>query len=106
VSHDALANHLFEWQNQSMTTMLTIDDAGKIDMPESLRHVFGAKPGVRIRAEVTEGRIEIVKDDLPEVTAGEFENGVLVVPKLGIKMDAAAAVRAERDELAARAARR
>jgi hypothetical protein len=45
-------------------------------------------------------------DDVSEVTTGELENGVLVVPKLGIKMDAAAAVRAERDALAERALRR
>jgi bifunctional DNA-binding transcriptional regulator/antitoxin component of YhaV-PrlF toxin-antitoxin module len=89
-----------------MTATLTIDEAGQINLPESLRHLFGAEPGVRIRAEVTKDRIEIVKDELPEVTSGEYENGVLVVPRLGIKMDAAAAVRAERDELAFRAARR
>ncbi|WP_395733747.1 hypothetical protein [Prosthecobacter sp.] len=89
-----------------MTTMLTIDETGQVNLPESLWRVFGAEPGVRVRAEITEGRMEIVKDDLPEVTSGVYENGVLVIPKLGIKMDAAAAVRAERDELASRAAKR
>jgi len=89
-----------------MIATLTIDESGKIDLPESLRRVFGASPGVRIRAEVTEDQIKIVKDDLPEVTAGVYENGVLVIPAFGIKTDAAAAVRAERDELAARAVRR
>ncbi|MEQ1935183.1 MAG: hypothetical protein ABL962_15085 [Fimbriimonadaceae bacterium] len=44
--------------------------------------------------------------DMPVVTAGVLENGVLVLPRLGIKMDAAAAIRAERDELAERALRR
>lgn len=43
---------------------------------------------------------------VPEVTTGVLENGVLVVPKLGFKMDVAAAVRAERDSLADRALRR
>jgi bifunctional DNA-binding transcriptional regulator/antitoxin component of YhaV-PrlF toxin-antitoxin module len=89
-----------------MTATLTIDETGQINLPESLRRVFGVEPGLRLRAEVTEDRIEIVKDELPEVTSGEYENGVLVVPRLGIKMDAAVAVRAERDELASRAARR
>ena len=45
-------------------------------------------------------------DQISEVTSGVCENGVLVVPKLGIKMDVAAAVRAERDALADRAAQR
>ena len=89
-----------------MTATLTIVEAGQIHLPKSLRHLFGAELGVRIRAEVTKDRIEIVKDELPEVTLGEYENGVLVVPRLGIKMDAGAAVRAARDELASRAARR
>ncbi|MFN0080583.1 MAG: hypothetical protein ACKVY0_29295 [Prosthecobacter sp.] len=85
-----------------MTATLTIDDAGQICLPESLKRVFGVEPGVRLRAEVTAHRIEIVKD-IPVVTAGELENGVLVLPKLGIKMDAAAAIRADRDEQAERA---
>jgi bifunctional DNA-binding transcriptional regulator/antitoxin component of YhaV-PrlF toxin-antitoxin module len=41
-----------------MTATLTIDEAGQINLPESLRHLFGAEPGVRIRAEVTKDRIE------------------------------------------------
>ncbi len=85
-----------------MTATLTIDEAGQIYLPESLKRVFGVEPGVRLRAEVTANRIEIVKD-IPVVTAGELENGVLVLPKLGIKMDAAAAIRADRDEQAERA---
>ncbi len=88
-----------------MTATLIIDDAGQIHLPESLQRVFGVEPGVRLRAEVTADRIEIVKD-IPEVTAGEMENGVLVLPKLGVKMDVAAAIRADRDEQADRALRR
>ena len=50
-------------------------------------------------------RIEIVKD-IPVVTEGVLEDGVLVLPRLGIKMDAAIAIRADRDEQAERALRR
>lgn len=85
-----------------MTATFTLDDAGQINLPDALKRVFGAESGVRVRAEVTADRIEIVKD-IPVVTAGVLENGVLLLPKLGIKMDAADAVRAERDELAERA---
>ncbi len=85
-----------------MTATFTIDEAGQIILPEALKRVFGAAPGVRLRADVTSERIEIVKD-VPMVTEGVLENGVLVLPKLGVPMDAAAALRADRDEQAERA---
>lgn len=85
-----------------MNATFTLDEAGQINLPEALKRVFGAESGVRVRAEVTADRIEIVKD-IPVVTAGVLENGVLVLPRLGIKMDAAAAIRADRAELAERA---
>jgi len=85
-----------------MTATFTIDDDGQINLPEALKRVFGAELGVRVRAEVTADRIEIVKD-IPVVTEGVLENGVLVLPRLGIKMDTAAAIRADRDERAERA---
>lgn len=88
-----------------VTGTITIDDAGQIYLPDALKRVFGAEPGVCLRAEVTSDRIEIVKD-IPMVTEGVLENGVLVLPRLGIKMDAGTAIRADRDEQAERARRR
>lgn len=85
-----------------MTTTLTLDESGQINLPEALKRIFGARPGESVRAEVTEGRIEIVKD-VPLVTEGVMENGVLVLPKLGVPVNAAAAVRADRDALVNRA---
>ena len=93
------------WQYQPMTATFTIDDAGQINLPDALKRVFGVEPGIRLRAEVTSDRIEIVKD-IPVITEGVLENGVLVLPKLGIKMDAGATIRADRDEQAERALRR
>ncbi len=72
-----------------------MNEAGQIELPDSLRSLFGLKPGLRVRAEVTEGRIVIVKENGPVVMDGELENGVLVLPRLGIKMDAVASVRAD-----------
>ena len=89
----------------SMNATFTLDDAGQIHLPDTLKRVFGAKPGIRVRAEVTADRIEIVKV-LPEVTEGMLEDGVLVLPRFGIKMDAAAAVQADREEQAEHALRR
>jgi bifunctional DNA-binding transcriptional regulator/antitoxin component of YhaV-PrlF toxin-antitoxin module len=88
-----------------MTATFTINEAGQINLPDALKRVFGAEPGVRLRAEVTSDRIEIVKE-MPEVTEGVMEAGVLLLPKLGIKMDAGTAVRADRDEQAEHALRR
>ena len=88
-----------------MTATITIDAAGQINLPEDVKRVFDAEPGARLRAEVTSDRIEIVKET-PVVREGVLENGILVLPRLGIKMDAATAIRAERDEQAERALRR
>lgn len=100
-----------------MTVELTINEAGQIELPKALQDLFGTKAGLRLRVEVTEGRIVIVKGNVPVVTEtmrtasgrlvlartgkeaplvmdGVLENGVLVLPRLGINMDAAA-VRAE-----------
>lgn len=88
-----------------MNATFTLDDSGRINLPEALKHLFGAGPGVRVEAEVTADRIEIVKV-LPEVTEGMLEAGVLVLPRLGMKADAAAVIRAEREEQAGRALRR
>ncbi len=89
-----------------MTATLTIDDAGQINLPEALRRVFGAEPGVCVRAEVTSGRIEIVKD-IPEVTqTTRSASGRLVLAPTGIAVDVARAIREDREVLASRALRR
>lgn len=88
-----------------MITTLTIDAAGHINLPDALKRIFGVEPGVRLRAEVTPDRIELVKD-VPIITEGVSENGVLLLPKLGIKMDAAGAIRADLYDLAERALRK
>lgn len=82
-----------------MTATLTIDDAGQIILPEALKRVFGVEPGVRLRAEVTADRIEIVKD-IPVVTeTTRSASGRLVLAPTGIMVDSAKAVREERDAL-------
>lgn len=88
-----------------MTATLTIDEFGQIELPEPLRRIFGAMPGVRIRAEVTPDRIEIVKD-IPVVSQTMLSpNGRLVLAPTGVQMDVAGAVREQREALANRALR-
>jgi bifunctional DNA-binding transcriptional regulator/antitoxin component of YhaV-PrlF toxin-antitoxin module len=89
-----------------MTGTITIDDSGQILLPEVMRREFGVTPGVRLRAEVSPDRIEIVRDEVPLVTGAVEEDGLLLLPSLGIRLSAAAAVRGERDALADRALRR
>ncbi|MGV3658780.1 MAG: hypothetical protein ACO1TE_01310 [Prosthecobacter sp.] len=90
-----------------MTATLIMDEAGQITLSGAVKRAFGVAPGVQFRAEVTKGRLQMVPDEsLPEITEGVMENGVLVLPHFGFPVDVAAAVRAERDELAERAARR
>ncbi len=89
-----------------MTATLTIDQSGQIALPEPLLRVFGVAPGVRIRAEVTPDRIEIVKD-IPVVAETMLSpSGRLVLASTGVQMDAASAVREEREALANRAIRK
>ena len=85
-----------------MTATLTLDEAGRLVLPEAALRVLGMKPGEQLRADVTQNRIDILPEP-PVVTEGVIKRGILVLPKLGLKMDVAAAVRAERDELADRA---
>jgi bifunctional DNA-binding transcriptional regulator/antitoxin component of YhaV-PrlF toxin-antitoxin module len=86
-----------------MTATLTIDESGQIELPDQLRRIFGVKPGVRVRAEVTPDRIEIVKD-IPEASkTTRSPSGRLVLAPTGVRMDSASAVREERDALANRA---
>ena len=60
--------------------------------------VFGTEPGVRLRAEVTADRIELVRD-IPVVTeTSRSSSGRLVLAPTGIAVDVAKAIREDRDE--------
>jgi len=47
-----------------MIATFTIDGTGQINPPDSVKRLFGLEPGVRLRAELTSDRIEIVNDIL------------------------------------------
>lgn len=98
-----------DWHTDKLTVMtatLTIDASGQITLPDALRQVFGLMPGVRLRADVTADRIELVKD-IPLVNETILApSGRLVLAPTGIQMDAGKAVREERDDLASRALRK
>jgi bifunctional DNA-binding transcriptional regulator/antitoxin component of YhaV-PrlF toxin-antitoxin module len=75
-----------------MTATLTLDDQGRITLPEAIKRAFGIRPGAVLRAEVSRGRLQI-EGDLPVITEGVLEDGMLVLPRMGMTMDAAAAIR-------------
>ena len=88
-----------------MTAMRTVDEAGRLVLPDAAMRVLGTKPGEQLRADVTPNRIDILPEP-PLVTETIIERGVLVLAPTGIAADVAAAVRADRDALAERALRR
>ena len=91
-----------------MTATLTVDEAGRLLLPQAVVQMLGVKPGAVLTAEVTRDRIELIKnvEDVPVMTEVVMKDGLLVLAPTGIPVDAAAAVRAERDALADRARRK
>lgn len=84
-----------------MTATLTLDEAGRLVLPEAALQVLGIAPGTAVQAEVTADRIEILPDDgedVPVITELEVTpEGRLVLPKTGVKMDTVAAIKADRE---------
>ena len=89
------------WHLLPMNATLKLDEAGRLVLPNNALRLLGIKPGDQVRAEVSPNRIEIFPEP-PVVSEGVIENGVLVMARQGIPIDAAAAVRADRDALAER----
>ena len=91
-----------------MTATLTLDEAGRLLLPQAVVQMLGVKPGAVLTAEVTRDRIELINNeaDVPVMTEVVMKDGLLVLAPTGIPVDAASAVRAERDALADRARRK
>ena len=84
-----------------MKIFTTIDSAGRILVPVSVRRRFNLAQGSRLRLEVVAERIELApeSDPSPLVRSGKR----LILKPSGKRLDAAAAVRAERDARQTRA---
>lgn len=96
-----LAKVLPMWHEIPMNATLSLDEAGRLVLPNSALRLLGMKPGDQVRADVSPNRIEICAEP-PVMAEGVIENGILVMARQGIAMDAAAAVRADRNDLANR----
>jgi len=72
-----------------MTTTLSINQAGQIELPESVRLLFGVEAGTTVTAEVTADRIEIVKKEpaarrgVTSETKGDLVDWLLSCPEKG-----------------------
>ena len=89
-----------------MTATLIINQDGMIDLPEEARIVFGAKAGLKIRAEVSADRIELVKDIPAASMTMRSPTGRLVLAPTSVAMDSATVLRVERNGLASRGLRK
>ena len=89
-----------------MTATLIINQDGMIDLPEDVRLMFGAKAGLKIRAEVSADRIELVKDIPAASRTMRSPTGRLVLAPTSVAMDSATALRVERNGLASRGLRK
>ena len=97
-----LAKSLRMWHTILMNATLSLDEAGRLVLPNTALRVLGIKPGDQVRADISPNRIDIWPEP-PVMAQGVIEDGVLVMARQGIPMDAAAAVRADRDSRADRA---
>lgn len=87
----------------------TLDSAGRIVVPASVRRRLNLTPGSRLRLDVVAERIELTPESAPEPLARKGARLVLEPssrPKDGKPTDAAAMVRAEREAQARRDLRR
>ena len=78
-----------------MSLFATIDNAGRIVVPVSLRRRLNLTPGSRLRLDVVAERIELTPESTPEPLARM--DARLVLKPSGKLSDAAATVRAERE---------
>lgn len=88
-----------------MSSTTTLDSTGRIVLPSDVRKRLALCPGARFNVEVIDGRIELTPEP-PHDPAVTRKSGRLVLAAQSALLDAAAAIRAERQTQAARARRR
>lgn len=83
----------------------TLDSTGRVVLPSDVRRRLHLAAGARFRVEVVAERIELTLEAAAE-PAVVRKSGRLVLAATGQALDAAAAIRAERQTQTARARRR
>jgi bifunctional DNA-binding transcriptional regulator/antitoxin component of YhaV-PrlF toxin-antitoxin module len=72
------------WHQIPMNATLSLDEAGRLVLPNSALRLLGMKPGDQVRADVSPNRIDICPEP-SAVSEGVIENGVLVMARQGIR---------------------
>ncbi len=87
------------------TNTTTLDSTGRVVLPAEVRRQLRLTPGARFSVDVVADRIELTLEAPPEAAVVR-KAGRLVLAASGELLDAAAAVRSERETQASRARRR
>jgi AbrB family looped-hinge helix DNA binding protein len=87
-----------------MNATITMDMAGRLILPKAMRERLHLRAGSKLTAEIVADRIELTPAADPGVEVVR-KGKRLVLARTGVPFDAAAAVRAEHDAMAARGTR-
>jgi AbrB family looped-hinge helix DNA binding protein len=91
--------------NSDAANVTTLDSTGRVVVPAEVRKKLGLATGARFTVDVVADRIELTPEAAPE-SAVVRKAGRLVLAAGGGTLDAAAAIRAERQAQTGRARRR
>lgn len=89
-----------------MNTTIRMDASGRLVLPKAVRVRLNLRGGAQLRADVVAGRVELVPVPGDGRPAFRKKSGITVLARTGSKVDAAAAVAAEREEQEARGQKR
>jgi AbrB family looped-hinge helix DNA binding protein len=90
----------------AMSTTISVDANGRVVLPKGIRERLNLTSGSSMRVEVVAGRIELTPVESAGASQMSRKGGIMVLKRTGAKVDAAAAVAAEREALAERGSRR
>jgi bifunctional DNA-binding transcriptional regulator/antitoxin component of YhaV-PrlF toxin-antitoxin module len=89
-----------------MSYTIKMDESGRLVLPRAVRERLNLTSSTNLRADVIAGRIELTPIEDAGTDVLTRKSGMTVLKRTGKKVDAAAAVAAERDAQAERGSRR
>jgi AbrB family looped-hinge helix DNA binding protein len=90
----------------AMSSTIKMDESGRLVLPKALRNRLNLTSGTSLRVDVVAGRIELTPVESAGADVLGRKAGIVVLKRIGKKVDAAAAVAAERDAQEERGLRR
>ena len=88
-----------------MSTSIIVDSAGRVLLPSAVRRRLNLVPGSQLHLDIVAERIELTPASEPEPELALTPGGRKVLKPTGRIFDAAAAIRAERQDQARRGTR-